>query len=575
MRLRLWASRAAVVAFAGGAPQGCGSSTPSGPSDAAMPTDAPPLDSSSSAESGPGDSGPGCGTVAPHGMQLVASPSVSLDGVTGDGYVIYTDAAAMTVSAVPIGGGAPIPIGSVDATNSVFLSGNVVYFEPMTVAGQGGSGVGSLSTWTAAGGVESISTSVMAVPTGSAGTGNGFVAVSPDGTHILYVETPDGVTGTLTVATIDGRTKTSLLSGLDLATMGCQPYVAFAGPNAVAGYCIASMGSDAGSPFEGGVADAMTSDAMTSDAMASDAMASDAMPADAMPADAMPAEAGDASSGMGNTGMATIATFTGPMFAQRVLATNALATFVVDPSGAHVLVSGASGLTVYPSTGGTGTRIDPSGLAGVFTKDGANVVYTTGAGALRRSSVATPAPVTLTSGGLVGLLTLSPDERWALAYKSLGNMGNTYDLVLASARTQGAATTLSATSNSAIYGDAFTADSAYALYFTNVDVTKAVGDFYVARSSGGLQAKVTSAAWSVAATTGSKVLFNDNCPSCSSTSAGSADIRAVDATDLAAPTTLVSQASANFFVTMAKDKVVYAWTCMQDSSAGVYVIPVP
>jgi hypothetical protein len=484
--------------------------------------------------------------VGPHGTQLVGSPSVSLDGVTSDGFVIYTDALTMNASAVPIAGGAPIAIGSVDATNSVFVSGKVVYFEPMTVPGQGGARVGLLSAWTAAGGVAAISPSIVAVPTGLPGSGNGIVAVSADGTHILYVETQDGLIGTLTVATIDGRTRTPLLPGLDLVTMGCQPYVAFAGANAMAGYCIASMGLDAGSPSEGGVADAM------------------------------PPEAGaDGSSGSGNRGVATIATFTGPTFARQVLATNVSAAFVVDAGGAHVLVSGAPGLVVYPSAGGAGTTIDRAGAAGVFTKDGLNVVYTTGAGDLRRSPVTAPAPVTLASGGLIGLLTLSPDESWALSYKSLGNMGNTYDLYLASAKSAGAVTALSATSGAAIYGDAFTADSRYALYFANVDVTKSVGDFYAARTSGGTPVRVTSAAWSVAATSGSKALFNDNCPSCSLASAGSADLRGVDLANPGAPTTLVSQASANFFLTATKDEVVYAWTCKQDSTAGLYVIPVP
>jgi hypothetical protein len=667
-------ARLGFVALAGLASHACASGRGSWSADTTV-ADASP--DATMLEASPGEVTANCGAVPPHGQQLVASPSVAVDGVTSDGYAIYTDVAAMTVNAVPIAGGPPKRIGTVDATNAVFISGDVVYFEPAVVPGvQQGLGIASLSVWRAAAGTAIVSTSILAAPASSAGTGNGFVDISADGSRLVYIETQDGLTGTLTVATTDGAARVPLVANIDLVTSGCRPFVAFAGASAVAAYCLEAPESDAGNlppglpdaesvpdasppldaappqedaspapPDAAGAPDARTApdaagapdaaagapDAAADAGPRLDASADAGLRADASaPIDAgAPLDAGeardaiavadaiapvDAGSGrdantrndaaadaappdpgrMGRgatigeplttssapdggalTNLATIATFTAPAFLQHVLITGTQPVFALDASGTHVLVSSPSGLVVYPIGGGAGLPIDRDGTGGTLTRDGGSVVYTTNAQALKRSPLAMPAPLTLVPSGVVGLYGLSPDESWVLTYRSQAQGGQTSDLYLASATMPDPARALSVSTSASIFGAAFTADSRYVLYFDNVSVASGVGDFVVASVSGGPPTKVTSEAFVAAATAGSQVLVTDNCTTCSGVSAGAADLRAFDAVNPATITTLVSQAFASFYLDAARDKVVYSWTCKQDRTAGVYVLPVP
>ena len=280
----------------------------------------------------------------------------------------------------------------------------------------------------------------------------------------------------------------------------------------------------------------------------------------------------DASAG---SSLATITAFSGPSFTQSVLVSDTSATFAVDPSGNHVLLFGPSGAVLYPMTGGPGIPVDGAGIAGVFTRDGANVVYVTRATALKRSPVANPVPQTLVISGLAGLFGLSPDQTWALAYRSLASGGATSDLLLAPAAMQGDARPLTVSNAAAIFGDAFTADSQYVLYFDHITPTTGSGNLYVAGVSGKASAFVASNAWSVAATSGSKAVASGNCATCSSSTTGAADLLAFDASEPSSVTTLVSQAYASFYLTGDRNKVVYSWTCSPDQRAGVYALEVP
>src|SRR5271156_1772336 len=53
------------------------------------------------------------GAVLPTGTQLAMGSSFQVDGVTSDGYAIYEDSDAFTLSAVPVKGGVPISIGTI------------------------------------------------------------------------------------------------------------------------------------------------------------------------------------------------------------------------------------------------------------------------------------------------------------------------------------------------------------------------------------------------------------------------------------------------------------------------------
>jgi hypothetical protein len=292
----------------------------------------------------------------------------------------------------------------------------------------------------------------------------------------------------------------------------------------------------------------------------------------------------DAGAGANDGGFApsvlTLSAFSGSSFTQKNLVSDPqLVVYSVDSAGTQALVSLASGLAVYPLSGAASTVVDSTGVSGSFTSDAMNVVYTSNAPALRRSPVASPAPLTLTPG-LAGLLSLSPDSQWALAYKTSGNNGATYDVNLASAVTPGEAIPLAAKPTAGIYGDAFTADSKYAMYLDNIDLMHSTGDFYAAPSTGGTPAKVTTGAWAAVAASGSKVIFNDNCTGCAynptvGLTIGNADLKAVDVSSPTAITTLAHQAYGTFFLNAAKDTVAYSWGCTKDGTGGVYASPIP
>jgi hypothetical protein len=153
--------------------------------------------------------------------------------------------------------------------------------------------------------------------------------------------------------------------------------------------------------------------------------------------------------------------------------------------------------------------------------------------------------------------------------------GQTSDILLAPAATAGDARPLTSTNDAAIFGDAFTADSKYVLYFDHIAPATGGGNFYAAGVSGSAPAYLASNAWLAAATSGSKGLVTGNCATCSSSATGAADLLSFDATDSTSVRTLVSQINASFYLTADRDKVVYSWTCTPDDRAGVYALPVP
>jgi hypothetical protein len=200
------------------------------------------------------------------------------------------------------------------------------------------------------------------------------------------------------------------------------------------------------------------------------------------------------------------------------------------------------------------------------------VIYTTPATALKRSTVASPSPITLAATGFAGLRAKSPDEKWLLGYTTLNvatDLSPT-DLYLTSATVAGTPTTLSAMPTAGLFGsDGFTADSSHAIYYT--DIANGVGTFYAIAPSGGTPVTVATNVWLHYAATGSKVVFNDNYDEGTS----AADIRVAD-TALTAPSTLVvSLADADFFVAGTKDKVVYTWKYLAGSMAGLWVKSIP
>jgi len=477
----------------------------------------PPDDASVDAEGDAGDVGVGSdggteidGGPGPSGVFLVRSPraTISVQGVTSDGYAIYLDSASNTLHAVAIAAGAePVTIATVDATVVVAVQGEAALFWTQVDS----SGIGALAAWTKANGVHALSTASLTGATAIAGTS--------DGADIVYFDAASGAAGLTSIAVASSATgdKTTLVSGVSLTNPGCAPNVAYAGAFAIAAYCLAE-------------------------------------------ADAGPG--------------ATVVSYRGATWTPTTLATGALATSLVTNSrGTSVLVTTPDGLVVYPLAGGPGTSLDPAGSMGLFTSDGARVVYTTTTDALKVSPVGAPLPVTLVPTGLEGVVSLSPDNAWALGYAAQ-NPQNVMlsDLYLASATTPGVATTLSATSTAIVLGSGFTADASHALYTTSYDLN--VGTLHAAPTAGGGPPTVLGAkVFFDYPTSGAKVVFNANwAPNAAN---GVADLEAVDTSRGVEPAILVGGADAQFYVSADATKIVYSWSFTPGVSSGLWVLPAP
>jgi hypothetical protein len=485
-------------------------------------------DGSPGSDGGGGEGGVGGlpeGGVYPQGTQLVTSGSVVIQGVTSDGYAIYIDSSGSspTLNAVSLTGGAPKSIDAYDGSGGVAVSGAVtVYFNGVSQT----TGAATVGVWTSAHSKQTLSTAgLAAIP------GGGSLDVSKDGLHVILLDNATATTADVTVIDTDGTNKKVLVPGVHLDYTTCPTNIGFSGAYAIVAYCAAN-----------------------------------------------PADAGASDGGASPT--ATIATFTGTGWATTgSLSTAAFTGFAHDSAGAHVLYGTAGGMQVGTLSSGASTLIDAAGLGGVFTSDGTSVVYVTSAGAINLAPAAGGGtPTTLQASGFKGLYGLSPDNKWLLAYKQVvvdqQTGAQTSDVYLASATASGTATALSSATSAAIYGDFFTPDSSHALWTANV--SGAVGDFMSAAVTGGTPTKLGTNEWINITSTGAKTTFNVNWVSGGTSGQGTADIQSVDTSATAAPKLLVSQADAFYFMSAARDKVVYSWSYVSgDSHGGIWVVPAP
>jgi hypothetical protein len=209
---------------------------------------------------------------------------------------------------------------------------------------------------------------------------------------------------------------------------------------------------------------------------------------------------------------------------------------------------------------------------GQLIQGGAMAVYGTTAGALRVSPTKTPSPTTLASafGGFYGV---SPSQGSVLYYHDQAATGT--DIYLTSMSPQGTPQTLTASTNGAVNGDAFTADSSYALYSTGNDVCSGAATFAAFPVAGGSSIPLGTNVWGDWSATGAKVIFNDNYVATGGLRFGRADIKVVDLAAGAMPTLVVSQADAVLDMSPAGDQVIYSWSVQPGAQAGIYATPVP
>ena len=391
-----------------------------------------------------GDAGPDCGTIPPVGTQIVASTDPLVlqgQGLTSDGYAFYEDTNTQVLYVVPAAGGSPANLGSMTSQGRTFYlnGGKAVLFLP--AAANPNTGLAPLSAWTAASGPAAISTGAFAYD-----SFDYTYDVTQDGTEVVYFSGQAGFTASLTVSSIDGKSQKTLVQNIDLTNEYCSPTAQFVNHTVVAYYCLA-------------------------------------------------APVGDAAVGEAGVGALTIASFASPAYTQVTLVTAPAPTAntalygpgPVSPDGSKLLLSpyqDAPDLALYPLAGGAPTTVDPNGVQGGFLPKG-DVVYVTQSGAMMLYST-TDAGVadaggslTLVTGGVGGLMTLSPDGNW-LQVASAENQYYFTNLFLASATTPGPLTTLWSPTSAYAFG--FTPDSKFETFGTNLSTTFGNNSF----DSGGL-----------------------------------------------------------------------------------------
>ena len=452
----------------GGGDSGTGNPNPGSdggsPSDSSTPTGNPPLPD---------------GSVYPHGTLLVPGTTLTLDGVTSDNYVIYTDTSSNTAFALSLAAGSkPLSLGTVDTNNDVTVSGKVVFLGT-SVSQQ--TGVGAVSIWTSAATAPAVlSTSTMV----------GIYGVSADGSSVIFLDAvaTSGATGAIAIAANNGSGKATVVPSVDLADSFCFPEIGFGGTYGVAAYCVAGTGAvDAGLP-DGGT----------------------------------------------NFNVGQVSSFASPNWTAVPIASSVETVFSVDSGGTKVVVLGASGTAAYPIAGGTAVPIDANGelgavtfSPGILTSDGSHLIYTTTAQALERAATTAPAsPVQLVPApSFADIFALSPDtnQSWVIGTLNVNQNNGNGDLYLASATTAGTATTLTSATTGGLNGDPFTADATHVLFYTGL--SHGVGSFNSASvTAAGTPTVLGANVVTDLATTAAKVIFNANY----NNSTGGADLQGVD-----------------------------------------------
>jgi hypothetical protein len=369
--------------------------------------------------------------------------------------------------------------------------------------------VGALTVWTAASGAKTLTTTSLVDQ----------AAASADGAYVIYSANLNGsgTFGDLVLSKSDGTGAVTLVSGNDFDS--CTPILGFAGGYAVATHC-------------------------------------------------------ETAAPDGSTPPKTLSSYLLPAGTKTDLLNDVGFFWNADDSGSKIFTATAAGDgKVVPVTGGAATAIDTSVASGLISGDGTTVFYRTSASALKRSPVASAAPIALQSTGVAIVRGISSGEGFLMFASKRDSSTDLTDLFLASLVTPGPAVPLVTTTTGAVYGDRFTSDATRALYYSAVDDVSQIGTLQALPVAGGNATTLGQAVWRNRASTGAKVVFNDNFTPLGDTP-GRADLRVVDLAQSAAPTLLAPQADVEFALAASRTKVVYTWN-VTTAKGGLYVAPVP
>jgi hypothetical protein len=136
-------------------------------------------------------------------------------------------------------------------------------------------------------------------------------------------------------------------------------------------------------------------------------------------------------------------------------------------------------------------------------------------------------------------------------------------------------TTLDSMTDGANFGDAFTVDSTHAIFYTTVNMSGTGNLMSLALPPAAAAKPVTATGWEGFATKAAKVVYSDNWSMVMGSLQGYADIHSVDLAGTAAPSTVVTSADANFFVTTDRSTILYSWHACPGAAEGIYSIAAP
>jgi hypothetical protein len=228
--------------------------------------------------------------------------------------------------------------------------------------------------------------------------------------------------------------------------------------------------------------------------------------------------------------------------------------YVVDVAGGHPTAIGEHVTDIVASPDGTALFLQQMGTIDV-------VPLTGQAGAV------------LPPEGVISLPGASPDGRELMFQTKQAVRPGFGGLWLTPTGSAGQARRLSSEEDATVSGSPFTADSAWALWFTDHDVYGA-GALMAARVSGGAASRLGTGAWNVSAAVGARIIYTDGY-TVAPGRPGRAVLRACDLSARAAGKTLLAtNVDPTFYLTHAHDQVVFSF---DDGTAesGIYVAPVP
>jgi hypothetical protein len=408
------------------------------------------------------------GGIAGGSKVELASGNFVVLGLTSDGYVIYRDATATNfvenVYAVPAAGGSPVTITHGAQSPTVAIVGPMAFiYYPNTATVANQALTYQLSTWSHATGLKNTG-----APAASYVAATVQPAIAPDASAIVYVTNavPSGstATGDIVVSKPDFTDPVTLATDVYVAGVAtCPIQLAFTDAQTVI------VGACVGSNFP------------------------------------------------------SITKFSGAAWAGTTTSPLTYGTFIVDPTGAHLLAGATpmySGVvSVDVATGKSTTLATLEGLPAFYIDNGATAVFTqvgTTSTSIAASPVATPNATTIAAGGKYPF-NATPDGAHFLyaTSKSTSIPVGAYDINLGST-TGGTPVALSATLSNVLVGDEFTADSKYVVWNANAVVKTSLagisytGTLTAQTLAGGAPITIGSAVAQVFAVGGAKLVFSEN-----------------------------------------------------------------